>query len=137
MTPTKAVTAQLRKAELRLKRRHGVRVNMDKIAADRSHVLCTTWRSGLAVLQRRMDEHEIVDLVHDALRPLHTIGLRPLVGVVQKRTLAEVPEILMADPFHLLAALRRAEESGNGPAGISLEEAERRSAVLSTRRVLK
>jgi hypothetical protein len=60
-----------------------------------------------------------------------------LVGVVQKRTLAEVPEILMADPFHLLAALRRAEESGNGPAGISLEEAERRSAVLSTRRVLK
>jgi len=132
---TKQQIAQMRKDELRLKRRSGLRVHVDKLTADKTHVLCTAWRTAPELLQSRMDDHEIVDLVHEALRSLHVLGLRPLVGVTRKRSLAVVPPIVKTDPFHLMAAMQVAEEAGRSDL-IAPEEADRRAVLLTTRKVV-
>lgn len=108
-------------------------MHVDKLTADKAHVLCTAWRTAPELLQSRMDDHEIVDLVHEALRSLHVLGLRPLVGVIRKRSMAVVPPILKTDPFHLIAAIHEAEEAG-GSVMIAKEEADRRAALLTTRK---
>lgn len=125
----------MRREELRLKRRSGVRVRVDKLTADKTHVLCTAWRTAPELLQSRMDDHEIVDLVHEALRPLHALGLRPLVGVTRKRSMAVVPPVVKTDPFHLLSAIKEADEAQRSDR-ITLEEIERRAALLTTRKVI-
>jgi hypothetical protein len=133
----KEAIQELRKQELRLKRRSGIRVRVDRIAADRTHVLCTAWRSGVALFQSPLDEHEVVHLVHTALRSLNRSGLRPLIGVVKKSNLAEVPRIIKADPFHLISALNGAEELRSGQEGIAQAESDRRAALLAAGHVLR
>jgi len=135
VTPTKEQIAQMRKAELHLKRRSGLRVHVDKLTADKSHVLCTAWRTAPELFQSRMDDHEIVDLVHEALRSLHVLGLRPLVGVTRKRSMAVVPPVVKTDPFHLLAAIQVADEARRSDV-ITMEEVERRAALLTTREMV-
>jgi|GEM_PF-1984407 len=125
----------MRKAELHLKRRSGLRVHVDKLTADKSHVLCTAWRTAPELFQSRMDDHEIVDLVHEALRSLHVLGLRPLVGVTRKRSMAVVPPVVKTDPFHLLAAIQVADEARRSDV-ITMEEVERRAALLTTREMV-
>jgi len=125
----------MRKAELHLKRRSGLRVRVDKLTADKTHVLCTAWRTAPELLQSRMDDHEIVDLVHEALRSLHVLGLRPLVGVTRKRSMAVVPPVVKTDPFHLLAAIQLADEARRSDV-ITMEEVERRAALLTTREMV-
>lgn len=131
--PTKEHIAQMRKDELRLRRRSGLRVHVDKLTADKAHVLCTAWRTAPELFQSRMDDHEIVDLVHEALRSLHVLGLRPLVGVIRKRSMAVVPPILKTDPFHLIAAIGEAEEARRSDS-ITPDEADRRAALLTARK---
>jgi len=135
VTPTKEQIAQMRKAELHLKRRSGLRVHVDKLTADKSHVLCTAWRTAPELFQSRMDDHEIVDLVHEALRSLHVLGLRPLVGVTRKRSMVVVPPVVKTDPFHLLAAIQVADEARRSDV-ITMEEVERRAALLTTREMV-
>jgi len=125
----------MRKAELHLKRRSGLRVHVDKLTADKSHVLCTAWRTAPELFQSRMDDHEIVDLVHEALRSLHVLGLRPLVGVTRKRSMVVVPPVVKTDPFHLLAAIQVADEARRSDV-ITMEEVERRAALLTTREMV-
>ncbi len=125
----------MRKAELHLKRRSGLRVRVDKLTADKMHVLCTAWRTAPELFQSRMDDHEIVDLVHEALRSLHVLGLRPLVGVTRKRSMAVVPPVVKTDPFHLLAAIQVADEARRSDV-ITMEEVERRAALLTTREMV-
>ena len=125
----------MRKAELHLKRRSGLRVHVDKLTADKSHVLCTAWRTAPELFQSRMDDQEIVDLVHEALRSLHVLGLRPLVGVTRKRSMAVVPPVVKTDPFHLLAAIQVADEARRSDV-ITMEEVERRAALLTTREMV-
>ena len=133
---TKELIARMCKDELRLKRRFGIRVHVDKLAANKDHVLCTAWRTGLPLLQSRMDAYEIVDLAHDALRSLHQLGLQPLIGIAEKEKMSVVPPIVKSDPFHVLAALRQAAEAGDSE-GIMSEETNRRASLLTRHQLVK
>ncbi|HQV76193.1 MAG TPA: hypothetical protein PLE78_11925, partial [Flavobacteriales bacterium] len=66
---------------------------------------------------------------------LHVLGLRPLVGVTRKRSMAVVPPVVKTDPFHLLAAIQVADEARRSDV-ITMEEVERRAALLTTREMV-
>jgi hypothetical protein len=124
----------LRKQERRLKRRSGIRVIVQKVTANGVNMLCNAWRPGLPFLQGHLEEHEIVSLAHEALRPLTKLGLRPLISVVNRRSMRDAAKRTKRDPFHFLAAMHNAGLDPIGPTApenISKEEVERRIALLN------
>ncbi len=131
---------ELRALERRLKHRHGVRVVVQKMTADGVNLLCNAWRSGSPLLQRSMEEHELVALAHEAMRPLFVLGIRPLVGVVSKKSMAHVGKLDRTDPFLLQAAMDTAgimELRPTSTSTISHEESQRRIALLKAGGILQ
>ena len=102
---TNELLYHLRKRERMLLGRYGVRLRVDKITADGKSALCSIAQVRRPWFRSARSADELIELAHDALMPLHHVGLSPLVSVLPGRPKAEFPAMDKNDPFNVHHAL--------------------------------
>ncbi|MBK7269512.1 MAG: hypothetical protein IPI07_08360 [Flavobacteriales bacterium] len=95
----------LHEQEKWLRRRHGIRLRFDKLAADEHTVLCTCSKAARWFFRAAPPDHEIIELAYTAVKDLHMIGLQPMISVAHGGPRGSFRPIVQNDPFQLRSAL--------------------------------
>ncbi len=97
--------AQLGDHERRLWRRYHVRLRIDRISSDGKSALCSVAQLQTSFLSPSRPAGRLVEMAHNALIPMHLIGIVPLVSVLPEEAKPQFAPVDKEDPFGFLSAI--------------------------------
>ena len=110
--PLADLLTNLREAEKHLLRRHCIRLRIDKVTSDGRNALCSAAQVKRMFFWSAHHKERVVTLAHQAILPLHTLGLFPLISAFPLDQVHVFGPVKEDDPFEIRRALLQAGKEG-------------------------